>query len=99
MSPNRHLLTRAGTAKFAIISIAAILSAATSLGSALAHSYPQTMDPAPNARLDSAPAHVGITHDSNIVQSGTSLVVLDSTDTPVATGHNFRPTFFGAPGD
>jgi methionine-rich copper-binding protein CopC len=42
------------------------------------------MDPAPNARLDSAPAHVGITFDSNIVQSGTSIVLLDSTDAPVS---------------
>ena len=85
MFPNRQALTRAGTAKFAIISIAALLSVATSLGSALAHSYPQTMDPAPNARLDSAPAHVGITYDSNIVQSGSSIVLLDSTDAPVPT--------------
>ena len=85
MFPNRQALTRAGTAKFATISIAALLSVATSLGSALAHSYPQTMDPAPNARLDSAPAHVGITYDSNIDHSGTSIVLLDSTDAPVPT--------------
>jgi methionine-rich copper-binding protein CopC len=71
------------TAKFAIAGIAALLSVATSLGSALAHSYPKTMDPAPNARLDAAPAHVAITYDSDIAQSGTSLVVLDSTATPV----------------
>jgi methionine-rich copper-binding protein CopC len=83
MFPNRHALTRAGTAKFAIVSIAALLSVITSLGSALAHSYSQTMNPAPNARLDSAPAHVGITYDSNIVLSGTSMVLLDSTNTPV----------------
>lgn len=83
MFPIRHALTRAGTAKLAIISIAALLGATTSLSSALAHSYPQTMDPAPNARLDSAPAHVGITYDSNIDQSGTSLVLLDDTDSPV----------------
>jgi copper resistance protein C len=91
MFPNRHALARThakagytGTAKLAITGIAALLSVATSLGSALAHSYPQTMDPAPNARLDSAPAHVGITYDSNIVQSGTSMVLLDSSNTPVA---------------
>jgi methionine-rich copper-binding protein CopC len=41
------------------------------------------MDPAANARLDAPPAHVGITYDSNIVQSGTSLVLLDSTGTAV----------------
>jgi copper resistance protein C len=85
MFPIRHTLTRAGTAKFAIISIAALLSVTTSLGSALAHAYPQTMDPAPNARLDTAPAHVGITYDSNIVQNGTSMVLLDSTASPVST--------------
>jgi len=43
------------------------------------------MDPAPNARLDTAPAHVGITYDSNIVQSGTSMALLDSTGGPVPT--------------
>jgi methionine-rich copper-binding protein CopC len=41
------------------------------------------MDPSANARLDTTPAHIGITYDSNIVHSGTSLVLLDSTDTPV----------------
>jgi len=70
----RHVLT---------VSAATLLSLAGSVGTVSAHSYPQTMDPAPNARLDSAPAHVGITYDSNIVQSGTSLVLLDSTDAPV----------------
>jgi len=75
----------ARTARLATASLAALLGLATSLGSASAHSYPQTMDPAPNARLDGAPAHVGITYDSNIVQSGTSIVLLDSTGAPVAT--------------
>jgi copper resistance protein C len=78
-----HNMTRAGAVRFVLVSIAAFSSVATSLGIALAHSYPQTMDPAPNARLDSAPAHVGITYDSNILQSGTSMVLLDATDTPV----------------
>src|SRR6266851_8991751 len=77
MLPIRRALTRAG--------FAALLSVATSLGSASAHSYPQIMDPAPNARLDTAPAHVGITYDSNIVQSGTSMALLDSTGGPVPT--------------
>jgi methionine-rich copper-binding protein CopC len=85
MLPIPHCVMRAGVSRFAIVSIAALLSVATSLGSALAHSYPQTMDPAPNARLDSAPAHIGITYDSNIVQSGTSMVLLDSTDAAVPT--------------
>jgi methionine-rich copper-binding protein CopC len=83
MLPIRHTLTRAGAATPVIVSIAALLGVASSLGSAMAHSYPQTMDPSPNARLDTAPAHIGITYDSNIVQSGTSIVLLDSTDTPV----------------
>jgi methionine-rich copper-binding protein CopC len=41
------------------------------------------MNPQPNARLDAAPAHVGITYDSNITQSGTSLQLLDQTGAPV----------------
>jgi methionine-rich copper-binding protein CopC len=41
------------------------------------------MDPSANARLDTIPAHVGITYDSNIIQSGTSLVLLDSTGATV----------------
>jgi methionine-rich copper-binding protein CopC len=91
MLSTRHGLTRAhvqaeriGTAKLAIASIAALLSVATSISSASAHSYPQTMNPAANARLDTAPAHVGITYDSNIVQSGTSMVLLDLTGSPIA---------------
>jgi methionine-rich copper-binding protein CopC len=74
-------VTRAAAVRFAIASSATLLIVGSSFGSALAHSYPQIMDPAPNARLDSAPTHVGITYDSNIVQSGTSLVLLDSTNT------------------
>jgi methionine-rich copper-binding protein CopC len=71
----RHLLTRG-----AVASVAALLS----VGTVSAHSYPQTMSPPPNARLDFSPAHVGITYDSNIVQTGTSLALLDSTGAPVA---------------
>ena len=71
--------------KIARASVAALLGVAISLGSASAHSYPQTMDPAPNARLDVPPLHVGITYDSDIVQNGTSIVLLDSTNTPVST--------------
>jgi methionine-rich copper-binding protein CopC len=41
------------------------------------------MDPPPNARLDNAPTRVGITYDSDIAQSGTSMALLDSTGTPV----------------
>lgn len=66
------------------VSVAMLVSLASSVGTVSAHSYPQTMNPAPNARLETVPAHVGITYDSNIVQSGTSLVLLDSTGAPVA---------------
>src|SRR3954452_22113846 len=83
MFPIHRVLTRAGTAKLAIVSTAAFLAIATSLGSVSAHSYPQTMSPPPGARLDFSPAHVGITYDSDVIQSGTSLAVMDSTDTPV----------------
>ena len=85
MLPNRHALTRVGTVKVAIMCLASVLSLTTSLGESLAHSYPQTMDPPPNARLDSAPGHVGITYDSDVAQSGTSIVLLDATDTLVPT--------------
>jgi methionine-rich copper-binding protein CopC len=71
----RSLVTRAG--------LAALLGLAGSVASVSAHSYPQTMNPQANARLDAAPAHVGITYDSDITQSGTSLVLLDQTGAPV----------------
>lgn len=74
MPPIRHALTSVG---------AALLGLTTSLGIASAHAFPQTMNPAPNARLDSAPGHVSITYDSDVGQSGTSMVLLDSTNTPV----------------
>jgi methionine-rich copper-binding protein CopC len=71
----RHGVTRAG--------LAALLGLAGSVGSVSAHSYPQTMNPTANARLDAAPGHVAITYDSNIVQSGTSLTLLDQSGAPV----------------
>jgi methionine-rich copper-binding protein CopC len=83
MCPNRHMLATAGSGRVAIACTVAVLSLTSSLGTALAHSYPQTMDPAPNARLDSAPAHVSIIYDSEISASGTSMVLLDSTGSPV----------------
>jgi methionine-rich copper-binding protein CopC len=64
---------------------ATVLTLAISTGSALAHSYPQTTDPQSNARLDAAPAHIGITYDSNIAQSGSSMVLLDATGSAVPT--------------
>lgn len=71
------------TRRVEVVSLAALLALASSLSTVLAHSYPQTMNPAPNARLDGAPPHVDITYDSDLAPSGTSLVVLDSTGTPV----------------
>ena len=71
--------------RLAAILGATILTLAISAGSALAHSYPQTTDPQSNARLDSAPAHIGITYDSNIAPSGSSMVLLDATGGAVPT--------------
>ncbi len=85
MFQNGRALTRVWTARIAISTTAVLVGAAMTVRSALAHSYPQTMDPMPNARLDTPPAHVGITYDSNILQNGTSIVLLDSTGAPVAT--------------
>jgi methionine-rich copper-binding protein CopC len=81
----RRSLTRTGTRKAVLVSLAALVSLAGSFGTASAHSYPQTMVPPPNARLDAAPSGIGITYDSNVIASGTSLVLLDSTGTPVPT--------------
>ena len=62
-----------------------MLAVAVSTGSALAHAYPKTSDPAPNARLDAAPAHLGITFDSPLDQRGSSMLLLDSTGSVAAT--------------
>jgi|ERR1051326_2768266 methionine-rich copper-binding protein CopC len=79
----RPPLTSGGTAKVAIITTATLLSLASSAGSVSAHSYPQTMSPPANARLDFSPAHVAIAYDSDVAQNGTTLALLDSTGTPV----------------
>ena len=63
----------------------AVMTLGVSGGSALAHSYPQTTDPQSNARLDGAPAHIGITYDSPIAASGSSMLLLDSTGSAVAS--------------
>lgn len=83
MFPIRPRLTRAGTAKVAIMSTAVLLSLAGSVGSVSAHSYPQTMSPPANARLDFSPSHVGITYDSDVIQNGTTMALLDSAGAPV----------------
>jgi methionine-rich copper-binding protein CopC len=75
---NRRVLGRP-----AIVSVALVVALAASAGSASAHSYPQTSDPQANARLGSPPAHIGITYDGGITPSGSSMVLLDSTDSPV----------------
>ena len=41
------------------------------------------MSPPGNARLDFSPAHVAITYDSDVIQNGTTLALLDSTGAPV----------------
>jgi methionine-rich copper-binding protein CopC len=64
---------------------AAVLTISISGGSALAHSYPETSDPQPNARVDNAPAHIGITYDSPILATGSPMVLLDLTGNPVPT--------------
>jgi methionine-rich copper-binding protein CopC len=61
------------------------LSLAVTTASALAHAYPKTSDPAPDARLDGAPAHMGITFDSPIDPHGSSMVLMDSTGGVVPT--------------
>jgi methionine-rich copper-binding protein CopC len=80
----RVALTGIGPRRVATAGLATLLGLASSLSAVLAHSYPQTMNPAQNARLDGAPPHVSITYDSDVAPSGTSLVVLDSTATPIA---------------
>ena len=62
-----------------------MLALATSAGLALAHAYPKTTDPPADARLDSAPAHVGILYDSAIDPGKSSTVLADSTDSVVPT--------------
>src|SRR6266851_3951984 len=65
----------------ACVALLLVVSAST----AFAHSYPKTMDPAPNGRLDATPAHVGMTFDSPVASQGTSIVVLDATGNPIPT--------------
>jgi methionine-rich copper-binding protein CopC len=61
------------------------LALCTSTGLALAHAYPRTTDPAANARLESAPAHIGIIYDSAIDPGNSSMVLMDSTGSVVPT--------------
>jgi len=64
---------------------ACALALATSAHTALAHAYPKTINPQPNARLDGAPAHIGITYDSAIDPKGSSMVLMDLTGSVVPT--------------
>ena len=77
--PTSQLVRRLG------LVVVSLVLALGSTGSALAHAYPKTSDPAPNARLDGAPAHMGITYDSSIDPRGSSMVLMDSTGSVVPT--------------
>jgi copper resistance protein C len=76
MFAGRHVFVRA--------TVIGTLAFAAAASGASAHSYPQTMSPPANARLDFSPADIGITYDSDVNQTGTSLAVLDSTGAQVA---------------
>lgn len=52
---------------------------------AWAHARPATTDPQTSARLDLAPAHIGIVYDAAIVPGQSSIVLMDSTGTLIAT--------------
>jgi methionine-rich copper-binding protein CopC len=82
--PKAHAPGRLVRLSGALAAVGAIL-----LGSpgaiAFAHARPQTTNPSPGARLDSAPAHVVINYDDPIVANQSSLVLLDSTGAPVPT--------------
>lgn len=71
--------------RLALVVVSLVLALVVSTGSALAHAYPKTSDPAPNARLEGAPAHLGITFDSPIDPRGSSMLLMDSTGSVVAT--------------
>ena len=71
------------TSRLATVVAAAALAVAASAGTVLAHAYPKTYEPRPNARLDTAPAHIGITYDSPISAQGSSMLLMDSTGSVV----------------
>jgi methionine-rich copper-binding protein CopC len=73
------------------ISVAAALLVVGS-GTASAHARPQTTNPAPDARLDGAPAHIIINYDAPIVANQSSLVLLDSSGTPMPTTADPAPS-------
>jgi methionine-rich copper-binding protein CopC len=65
--------------------VAAVALAVTAQASvAQAHALPKSMDPAANARMDTAPAHISITYDSPIT-SGSSMVLRDSSGNVLPT--------------
>jgi len=64
--------------------VGAVLAVTVTAGTALAHAYPKTSDPQPNARLDGPPAHIAITYDSAIDAKGSSMALMDSTGSPVS---------------
>jgi methionine-rich copper-binding protein CopC len=75
---SRRTLHRVGVAFVAVF-----LIMANSASGALAHSYPQTTNPAANARLDAQPSQITINYDGPIAPSGSSMILLDSTDSSV----------------
>jgi methionine-rich copper-binding protein CopC len=90
LSLNRfRLAPRGGRIRLSVRAAAVVgslvLALAASTATVLAHAYPKTSDPAPNARLEASPAHLGITYDSAIDPRGSSMVVLDSAGNVLPT--------------
>jgi copper resistance protein C len=100
-------MTSRPISRTALCLAACVLTLAASAGTALAHAYPKTSDPQPNARLDSAPAHIGITYDSTIDPKGSPMGLMDSAGNVVPvesdtvsgnTRTSISPTIALAPG-
>src|SRR5216683_130204 len=75
--------TRARRAAAVLLSAGFVFLASTA--TVLAHAYPKTSDPQPNARLDVPPAHIAITYDSAIDSRGSSMLLMDSSGATVPT--------------
>ena len=71
--------------RFATVTLCAGLALLASTATVLAHAYPKTSDPQPNARLDVPPAHIAITYDSAIDSRGSSMLLMDSSGATVPT--------------
>jgi copper resistance protein C len=75
--------TLARLRKLGPVGAAVVLIVATTATDALAHARPETTTPAPNARLDAAPAHIVVNYDDNIDPSGSPLGLVDATGSQV----------------